>query len=84
MKKIQKKIYKLMFVGITLFLSGLALALFMYFSTFMPGNPFRKIFYVAALFLLGKGFAFIFEASEKQRRLNATLEKALAAYRRQR
>lgn len=47
---------------------GIALGLFMYFSTFMPCNPWRKIFYVVAfaIFFLG---IHIGDVSERGRKM---------------
>ena len=42
------KIAALYVAGAVLLLQGWALGLYMWFSTFMPCNPWRKLFYVVA------------------------------------
>lgn len=39
-------------LAVILMVAGVNLGLFMYFSTWLPGNPWRKLFYIVALAMI--------------------------------
>lgn len=63
------KIATLYLTGFVLLAQGIFLGLYMYFSTFMPGNPWRKCFYGVAFIDLAIGCFIIWAACEAQQRL---------------
>ena len=66
-----KKFFNICQIGAWILIAvGIALGFFMYFSTFMPGNPWRKIFYVVAFAIISLAMYIIDFADRGKKRLN--------------